>query len=79
MKAARPEFSERRICQVFEVSRSAVRHNAAPAVMETPRRKVFDTDLVERIRGWVLKFPTFGYRRIWALLRFRDKLAVNKK
>ena len=80
MKAARPELSERRICRVLDVSRSAVREPPAADTTERARpQRVFDTELVARIRVLVQQFPTFGYRRIWALLRFRDKLLVNKK
>lgn len=79
MKQERPELSERRICRVLEVSRSAVRDNASQKPAQPPAEKLEDTALVDRMRHWVLKFPTFGYRRVWALLRHKDKLTVNKK
>jgi hypothetical protein len=27
----------------------------------------------------MLAHPTFGYRRIWAMLRFREGIRVNRK
>lgn len=35
--------------------------------------------LLERIKALKAEHPFWGYRRIWAHLRFVDKLAVNKK
>lgn len=35
--------------------------------------------LEERIHALVRKHPSWGYRRIWAWLRVRDKLLINKK
>jgi putative transposase len=31
------------------------------------------------VHGLIQQYPTFGYRRIWALLRFRDGVVVNRK
>lgn len=28
---------------------------------------------------WIQQHPTFGYRRLWALLRFQDRIIVNRK
>ena len=38
-----------------------------------------DELLVERIRRLIQRFPTFGYRKLWAMLRFRQGLKVNRK
>jgi putative transposase len=38
-----------------------------------------DELLAARIRRLIEKHPTFGYRRIWALLRFREGVRVNRK
>ena len=35
--------------------------------------------LARRVQGWIEQYPTFGYRRIWALLRYRDGILVNRK
>lgn len=71
MKRAVPEASERRICRVLRVSRSALRGSGA-------RRAERDT-LDNRIWALIQRFPTYGYRRIWALLRFGDGLQINRK
>ena len=31
------------------------------------------------MRYWIQQHPTFGYRRLWVLLRFRDGLLINRK
>jgi hypothetical protein len=38
-----------------------------------------DELLAERIARLIALHPTFGYRRLWALLRFGDKVRVNRK
>ena len=38
-----------------------------------------DAALVARLRELAKAHPTFGYRRLWALLRFGDKLTINVK
>jgi putative transposase len=35
--------------------------------------------LVERIQRLIALHPTFGYRRLWALLRFSEGIRVNRK
>ena len=42
-------------------------------------RPVMDELLCARIRRILEQFPTFAYRRIRALLRFRDGICVNRK
>ena len=46
----------------------------------TSKRREYPVDelLAERIRKLIDRFPTFGYRRLWAMLR-RDGLEVNQK
>ena len=31
------------------------------------------------MREWIQQYPTFGYRRLWVLLRVRDGFVVNRK
>jgi putative transposase len=38
-----------------------------------------DEILAARIRKLIAEFPTYGYRRVWAILRYRDGLRVNRK
>ena len=67
--------SQRKTCQVLQVSRSVLH--------ERPRREsqraAGDELLRVRIAQLIEQHPTFGYRRIWALLRFREKLPINRK
>ena len=75
MRAAIPQASERRVCQLLDVPRSSMRR--APA--ERRLRRPLDAVLVERIRELIAKHPTFGYRKLWALLRYGEGLLVNLK
>jgi putative transposase len=43
------------------------------------RKPPRDETLAQRVRELAREHPTFGYRRLWALLRFGDKVAVNVK
>jgi putative transposase len=38
-----------------------------------------DDVLAARLQRLIAQHPTFGYRRLWALLRFHDGLPVNRK
>jgi putative transposase len=70
-----PGVSQRRACRVLGVARSSVRERPERA----PRRPVVDELLAVRIREVIRAQPTFGYRRIWAVLRFREGVRVNRK
>jgi putative transposase len=38
-----------------------------------------DHELVDKIRELIQQFPTYGYRRIWAMLRYRMGIKINRK
>jgi putative transposase len=70
-----PGVSMRRVCRVLKFSRARLRARAVIAV-QPPR---FDEVLAGRIQRLIELHPTFGYRRLWALLRFGEGLRVNRK
>ena len=67
--------SERRGCRVLGVSRAGLHRTAAAE----GRRRVADPPWTEQLRQWIQQHPTFGYRRLWVLLRFQDGIVVNRK
>ena len=75
MKAALSQASERRLCAVLRVARSSVR----PRLGSRSAEQHVDGVLAARIQRLIQAHPTFGYRRIWALLRFRAGLKINRK
>lgn len=75
MKALVPAASLRRICSVLDVSRSSLYGE----VSWPRRRRSVDEELAGRIAELIKQHPTYGYRRIWALLRFREDRKVNRK
>jgi putative transposase len=60
--------SERRACQLLAANRSSVQYH--------PHREA--DVVVEQIARLALRYPRYGYRRIWALLR-REGWVVNHK
>jgi transposase-like protein len=52
-----------------------VRHHRRRAVLRT----LADALLLEQIRAIKSEHPFWGYRRVWAYLRFVARLAVNRK
>jgi putative transposase len=74
LKPLMPHVSERRVCAVLAVPRSAVRER--PIVRREP---VIDDVLTARLQRLIAQHPTFGYRRLWALLRFAEGVRVNRK
>ncbi len=61
-------LSPTRACQLVQIPRSTFQYQARPDR---------NADLVEQVRGLAAKHPRYGYRRIHALLRRKQK--VNKK
>lgn len=75
MRAAVSQASERRVCRLLEVPRSAMVERS-PRSTSAPK---LDDILVTRLEELIQAHPTYGYRRLWALLRVRDGLLVNRK
>jgi putative transposase len=65
----------RRVCRILRFSRARLRARAVS--VKVPTR--LDEVLVERLRRLIERYPTFGYRRLWALLCFGEGLRVNRK
>jgi transposase InsO family protein len=66
-------------CRLVGLSRSgydaARQQRPGPAAVPNPS----DAALLERIRAVTEGHPFWGYRRVWAWLRYREGLLVNKK
>lgn len=77
MIATLPRASTRFICRTLGVARSALyRHPSDPPV---PAPAPEEVELVARIKELIELHPTYGYRRIWARLRFGDGRLINRK
>lgn len=74
MKEVLPHASLRRICDRLGIARSALQIAKRP-----PKTPVLDEVLAARIHRLIQAHPTFGYRRIWAMLCFREGVRVNRK
>ncbi len=75
MRAARPDISERTACRVLQVSRSAL-HRPTIGPRKCPP---LSAALVTKLEPLIQAYPTYGYRRLWALLRYREGVRVNRK
>jgi len=73
--ATLPGISTRKVCRALHFSRGRLRARAVLAKL--PRR--LDEVLAERIQRLIQLHPTFGYRRLWALLRFGQGIRINRK
>ena len=74
MTAAVEGASERHACKTLAVPRSAVR-----SASTQPSPSSVNGELADRIGFLIQTYPTYGYRRLWALLRKRHGLHVNRK
>jgi putative transposase len=74
VSAALPGVSHRRLCRVLNVSRARLRA-CTDSLASAPW---LDEVLAERLRQLISLHPTFGYRRLWALLRFATGLKINR-
>ena len=61
--------------QSSEICRARLRARAVIAATPPP----LDEVLAERIQRLIELYPTFGYRRLWAMLRFVEEIRVNRK
>lgn len=77
MRAELPGVPGRRICRVLGVSRLSIRPRKHGVVRA--RDPAVDEALARRIGELVRMYPAFGYRRIWARLRHREGILVNRK
>jgi putative transposase len=79
VKQSLPTTSLRRICRVLASSRSVIYSSRTAAGATGSAKPALDKDLAERVRQLAREHPTFGYRRLWALLRSAEGLPVNIK
>ncbi len=75
MRTTCSDISERKACRVLEVSRPAL-HRREAVASSSPK---LTADLVQQLRGLLQQYPTYGYPRLWALLRYRVGVQVNRK
>ena len=64
---------------MLDTSRSGIYSSGRAAGAAGSAKPALDYTLAERVRELAREHPTFGYCRLWALLRFGDKVAVNIK
>ncbi len=70
-----PDISERTACRLLQGSRSAL-HRPANGKRACAR---LSKELVTKLEPLIQTYPTYGYRRLWALLRFREGQIHNRK
>ena len=75
MRATFPDISERQACRVLQVARSTL-HRTAPRKDASPK---IAEGLVTKLHTLIQEHPTYGYRRLWALLRYQEGLTINRK
>lgn len=63
----------------FDRARLSPARLEADANLKAVHGRAVDETLAARIGELIQEHPTFGYRRIWALLRFREGRKVNRK
>ena len=67
------------LCRTLGVSRAGFykwQRGSAPA---RPQQEPCDESLAQRIRTILDREETFGYRRVWAWLRFKEGGVVNRR
>lgn len=77
MSEALPAASTRAICRRLGVPRSAFYRHQPDA--QSPAGVPVEDELLTRIKALIEQHPTYGYRRIWARLRFGDGRIINRK
>jgi len=75
VRATHTDISERRVCAVLQVARGNVRRLS----VEPRRATRVSEPLATQLQALIEQHPTYGYRRLWALLRFGQGQCVNRK
>ncbi len=75
MRGAHTDVSERRVCRVLQVARTSMRGSGTA----TKRTSQVSETLAIQVQALIEQHPTYGYRRLWALLRYGQGQCVNRK
>lgn len=75
MRRTHTDVSERRVCRVLYVARASVRR----PVVQGRRAAVVSESLVTQLHTLIEQPPTYGYRRLWALLRYSQGRCIHHK
>jgi putative transposase len=67
----------KRLCNWFGIARSSIYYK--PSISKRQVSKALDPVLVEKVRSIIEANPTYGVRRVTALLRRELQKAVNRK
>ncbi len=70
-----PDISERTACRLLQVNRATL-HRSTKGKRVRAR---ISEELVAKLEPLIQKHPTYGYRRLWALLRFQHGHTHNRK
>ena len=73
-------YTIRDACQAVGISRSGYYYSLrGKLVQEQKEEDVRDEALLEKIKALKTDHPFWGYRRVWAWLRYRENLGINQK
>ena len=74
-----PAASLRGVCRVLTASRAGLYSSGSVTGATGSAKPALDENLAKRVCDLAREHPTFGYRRLWALLRLGDSVLVNLK
>lgn len=73
-------YTIRDACQSVGISRSGYYYSLKEKLIQEQKEEdVRDKALLEKIKGLKTDHPFWGYRRVWAWLRYREDIVVNQK
>jgi transposase InsO family protein len=75
----RAGYSVAAACQAIGLSRSGYYASKRPCKTRAIVPDVRELVLIEKIKGIKTRHPFWGYRRVWAWLRYREGMVVNQK
>jgi len=72
-------YTVKEACAALGISRSGYYSFLRAGFKGSGDNSFRDRDLLERIKALKADHPFWGYRRVWAWLRYREKLLINQK
>ena len=67
-------------CQALGISQSGYYYSLRERLVQDQKEEdVRDEALLEKIKALKVDHPFWGYRRVWAWLKYRENLLINQK
>jgi len=72
-------YTIRDACLALGISRSGYYYTLKQKIQDDKKEEKKDDGILEKIKEFKTEHPFWGYRRVWAYLRYREGILINQK